>query len=144
MKRLLLLFILLASPVSAQVVITPGGGSGGAGGGGAAVSEVNAGNSGTAATIDWSAAAQQRLTLTGSPTLTFSNPSDGASYRLVLIQNATGGFTVTWPATVRWEGGVAPTLVTTANNVTFCSFVRTAAGAGGYLGFCTGTAIALP
>jgi len=34
---------------------------------------------------------------------------------LTLIQDGTGGRTVTWPATVKWPGGVAPTLTTTAN-----------------------------
>lgn len=43
-------------------------------------------------------------------TLTLSNPVTGHVYLLELIQDATGGRTVTWPASVKWPGGTAPTL----------------------------------
>lgn len=36
---------------------------------------------------------------------------------LTLIQDGTGGWTVTWPASVKWPGGVAPTLTAAANGV---------------------------
>ena len=66
--------------------------------------------SGSAQTIDWLAGEEYALTLTADCTLTFSNPIDGGRYVLVLQQDATGGWTVTWPASVVWAGGVAPTL----------------------------------
>jgi len=52
-------------------------------------------------------------TLTGNVTISFSNPptaSQALSITFVLTQDGTGGRTVTWPAAVRWPGGVGPTL----------------------------------
>ena len=37
--------------------------------------------------------------------------------RVILRQNAVGGFTVAWPAQVAWAGGVSPTFPTTAGAV---------------------------
>jgi len=57
-------------------------------------------------------------TLTGNVTFSFSNvPSAGVAVCVTveLKQDATGSRTVTWPAGTTWEGGVAPTLTTTAN-----------------------------
>jgi len=39
-----------------------------------------------------------------------------------MIQDATGGRTVTWPATVKWSGGAQPTWVTTANAINIANF----------------------
>lgn len=51
-------------------------------------------------------------------TVTFSNPKDGARYLLMVKQDGTGSRTITsWPATILWAGGSAPTLTTTANKV---------------------------
>lgn len=79
------------------------------------ITRANAGDSGTSKTLDWNDGNLQRLRLTGNVTLTLNNPVTGASYFLELLQDATGGRTVTWPSTVKWEGGSAPTLTTTAN-----------------------------
>lgn len=76
--------------------------------------EYNAGNSGTTLTIDWNNGDVQRVAMTGNCTFTFSNPIAGRSYTLVLTQDGTGSRTATWPATVQWAGGAAPTLTTTA------------------------------
>lgn len=57
--------------------------------------------------------------------LTFPAAAAGKSFTLELVQDATGSRTVTWPGTVRWAGGTAPTLTTTANKsdvFTFASF----------------------
>lgn len=52
----------------------------------------------------------------GNATLTFSNPPPaGSLVTVVLVQDGTGSRTVTWPATVKWSGGTAPTLTTTAS-----------------------------
>jgi hypothetical protein len=80
-------------------------------------SRSDAGNSSTALTVDWSAALAQKVTLTGNCTFTFSNPVAGAVYVLELWQDGTGSRTVTWPASVKWAGGTAPTLTTTANKM---------------------------
>ena len=106
--------------------------------------EYDAGNSGTALTLNWNNGVQQIVTLTGNVTFTFSNPVAGRGYRLILYQDATGGRVITWPASVRWEGGTAPILTTTAENVTFVSLVYTELGGNGYLGFATIAAIGLP
>lgn len=57
-------------------------------------------------------------TLTGAVTLAFANMRVGTSYILLLTQNATGGYAITWPAGVRWPGGVAPAINTTASRAT--------------------------
>lgn len=88
---------------------------------------VSAGNSGTALTLDLSKGNLQRVTLTGNVTFTFSNPTDGALYTLTLAQDATGSRTVTWPATVIWAGGSAPTLTTTASYIDEITFLYNAA-----------------
>lgn len=63
--------------------------------------------------VDWNNGNSQAVTLGGNRTVTFSNPKSGAVYRLYLKQDGTGSRTVTWP-TVKWQGGSAPTLTTTA------------------------------
>ena len=52
------------------------------------------------------------ITLTASTIFTFSNHVVG-TYILKLTQGGTGSYTVTWPASVKWSGGTAPTLTTT-------------------------------
>jgi hypothetical protein len=67
-----------------------------------------------------------RLTLTAANcALTFPTPVAGKSMTLVLIQDATGGRTVTWPATVKWSGGIVPVLSTGANKVDYFTFLCT-------------------
>jgi hypothetical protein len=84
-------------------------------------SEVNDGNSGTADTIDWGTGSAHLSTLTGSVTYTFSNPQAGGNYTLRIATGA-GGFTVTWPAAVKWASGVAPTITVTASKVDIIKF----------------------
>lgn len=75
-------------------------------------------NSGASYAVDCSAGSAWVLTLTDSPTLSFSNvPTGGYGVTLVLTQDGTGSRTVTWPAAVAWAGGSAPTLSTAANAV---------------------------
>lgn len=73
------------------------------------INDVQVRTGGATQTIDWMAGEEYALTLTANCVLTFSNPMSGGRYALVLTQDATGGWTVTWPATVRWPGGVEPT-----------------------------------
>jgi hypothetical protein len=81
-------------------------------------SPVNAkGNSGAATvTFNWNDANIQTVTLTGNSTFAFSNPVSGASYQIVITQDATGNRTITWP-TIHWEGKAVPALTGTANSV---------------------------
>ena len=55
----------------------------------------DAGNSGTSLAINWNNGPIQKVTLTGNATLTFSNPQTGSTYTLILVQDGTGGRTVT-------------------------------------------------
>jgi hypothetical protein len=79
--------------------------------------EVNNGNSGAAKNIDWTAGPKQTVTLTANTTLTFTAPPGPCTVTLRLVQDATGGRTVTWPATVKWAGAAAPVLTAAANAV---------------------------
>lgn len=87
--------------------------------------EIVAANTGAAYEIDWETATLFELTLTDSPTFTFANLSAGRSITLILIQDATGSRTVTWPASVDWADATAPTLSTGAGDVDVITlFVR--------------------
>lgn len=72
-------------------------------------------NTGTAYTIALTSGTVQLLTLTGNCTFTFPTATAGQSFILLLRQDGTGSRTVTWPAAVRWPGGTAPTITSTAN-----------------------------
>ena len=106
--------------------------------------EFDAGPSGASITIDWSDGVQQILELDANTTLTFSNGVNGQVYRLIIFEDAVGGRTITWPSDVEFENSTPPTIDTSANNVIFATFVKTAVGAGGYLGFATTNPIAQP
>jgi hypothetical protein len=79
--------------------------------------EVATANTGTAYTIDLAGGSVQILTLTGNCTFTFPTATAGQSFILLLKQDATGGRTVTWPAAVKWPGGTAPTITSTASKM---------------------------
>jgi hypothetical protein len=81
------------------------------------------GNSGVAKTINFDEGNVHLLTLTGNCTLTLSNPQAGASYLLLLKQDGVGGRTITWPGTVKWGGGIAPTIPVTVANTIIISLV---------------------
>lgn len=88
-------------------------------------------NSSTAYTIDLTSGNAFKITLTGNCTFTFSNPpasGTGGSFTLILPQDGTGSRTVTWPTSVKWAGGTAPTLTTTASAVDIFAFVTTDGG----------------
>jgi len=85
--------------------------------------EYDNGNSGATATIDWNNGQKQKITLTANCTLSFTDPVDGVSNFLIrVLQDATGGRSVTWPASVLWPGGVAPSLSSAANARDIVSF----------------------
>jgi len=54
---------------------------------------------------------------------TFRNGRAGGTYVIALKQDSIGSRTVTWPSAVVWQGGVAPTLTTTASKVDVAYFV---------------------
>jgi len=51
-------------------------------------------------------------------TFTFTAPTKPGTFILVLVQDSVGSRTVTWPGTVDWPSGTAPTLTTTATTGT--------------------------
>lgn len=83
--------------------------------------ETDNGNSSTADTIDWGTSNKQKSTLTGNCTFTFTAPPGPANLILKLVQDGNGSRTVTWPSSVKWSGGTAPTLTTTASRADIIS-----------------------
>lgn len=81
------------------------------------------------------------VTLTENVTTTnFNNPSTsgkGCSFTLILTQDGTGGWAVTWPASVDWAAGTAPTLTSAAGSVDVLTFI-TVDGGTTWLGFVAG------
>jgi hypothetical protein len=80
------------------------------------------GNGAGATTVDWTNGQKQELALTSSPTLTFSAPSGVGNFLLRVVQDGVGSRTITWPASVKWPGGSAPTLSTAASSIDIVSF----------------------
>ena len=87
------------------------------------VAETDNGDSGAGnETIDWTVAQKQKSTLTGNCTYIFSAPAGPCNIMLKLIQDTQGSRTVTWPGSVIWPSGTAPTLSTAANKVDIMAF----------------------
>jgi hypothetical protein len=76
------------------------------------------------------------VTLGGNRTLALSNTHVGQCFMLRLLQDGTGSRTVTFFTTIKWAGGTAPTLTTTASKADMFGFVVTSAG--NYDGFVVG------
>ena len=84
-------------------------------------------------------------TLTENTTFTFSGePASGTafSFSLEIIQDASAsGYTVTWPSSVDWPSGAAPTLTATASAKDVFVFTTRDGGTNWY-GFTAGLALA--
>jgi len=85
-------------------------------------SVANNGTSGTSKNINWGNGQKHYVQMTGNCTFTFTAPDGPGNFMLNLTQDATGGRTATWPATVKWPGGTAPTLTATASAVDIIAF----------------------
>lgn len=86
-------------------------------------SEYDNGNSGTSKTIQWIGIQNsQKVTMTGNCTFTFTAPSGPCHLTLRMIQDGTGGRSVTWPATVKWGTAGEPTWNTTASYENYAFF----------------------
>lgn len=72
---------------------------------------------------DVTTATIHRLTLDANCTVAFPALGAGKSFTLILTQDLTGSRTVTWPATVRWDGDAEPALTTTPNRSDVLSFL---------------------
>ncbi|PJZ24394.1 hypothetical protein CH352_14460 [Leptospira hartskeerlii] len=92
------------------------------------IDEINApefdnGNSGASKTINFGVGYAHRLILdSANCVLSFSGPKSGKVYSIFLIQDTTGGRTVTWPSSVVWPGGVAPILSSGPNKADLMIF----------------------
>ena len=68
------------------------------------------------------------VTLEGNRTLALSNVDVGQAFMVRLVQDGTGSRTITWFSTIKWSGGVAPTLSTTGSDVDLIGFICTGSG----------------
>lgn len=89
------------------------------------------------ATLDLSLGNEHRITMpAGNITIALSNAKVGQKFLVAITQDGTGGRTVTWFSTIRWVGGVTPTLTSTLNKRDVFGFIVT--GSGTYDGFIVG------
>jgi hypothetical protein len=84
--------------------------------------EISDGTSGTSGTIDFSAGLNHSDTLGANTAFAFTAPPVGYICRLRLIQGTPGGWIPVWPGTVKWPGGVTPTLTATTGRQDLFSF----------------------
>lgn len=82
----------------------------------AVIGEYDNGNSGTSKDIDWSKGDRQLVTMTGNCTFTYSNAVAGQVLTLRVVEDGTGGHSVTLPTSL-WPGGSAGTFTTTASAI---------------------------
>lgn len=80
-----------------------------------------------AATITFNMATSNihTVTLGDNRTLAVSNTTAGQVFLIRLLQDGTGSRTVTWFSTIKWVGGSAPTLTTTASKADMFGFLCT-------------------
>lgn len=93
---------------------------------------------GATVTLDQSAGANHAVTLGGNRTLALTNPTVGQSVMLRAIQDATGSRTLTFPASIKWPAGTAPTLTTSATQSDWLGFKCVDASTPVYHGFVVG------
>ena len=101
-------------------------------------------SSGASTTVNCEAGNAFSHTLTENTTFTFSNPpASGTAYSfsIEIIQDASAsGFVVTWPSSVDWPAGAAPTLTATASAKDVFVFYTRDGGTNWY-GFTAGQAL---
>ena len=86
-------------------------------------------SAGGTATLDLSTANRHVITMpAGNITIALSNVTVGQMFIIEIIQDSVGSRTVTWFTTIKWPGGSAPTLTTTANKKDSIAFVCTSSG----------------
>jgi hypothetical protein len=92
------------------------------------------------ATLDLSLANIHHITMpAGNITIALSNGVAGQCFIIRILQDGVGGRTVTWFTTIKWAGGSAPTLTTTASKADTLGFEIT--GTNTYDGFVVGANI---
>lgn len=78
--------------------------------------EYDNGNSGASKTINWNNGDRQKVTITAATTLSYSNATAGQTLTLRVVEDGTGGWSVTLP-TSKWPGGIAGSFTTTASAI---------------------------
>lgn len=98
---------------------------------------------GTTETLDLGDGNVHDVTLDENVEFTFTGATSGVacSFTLILRQDGAGGNSVTWPASVDWAGGTAPTISTTGSTVNVLTFL-TADNGTTWLGFASGLSMA--
>lgn len=77
---------------------------------------------GATTTLDCKTSNAFRVVLTGNiTTFTINNAFDGQAINVRFKQDGTGSRTIAWPASFRWNGGLAPALSTAASAQDFLS-----------------------
>lgn len=93
-------------------------------------------SSGAAVTIpDVTSSTVHLVTLTANCTFTFPSATPGKSFTVRLTFGASA-YNVTWPSSVRWPSGIAPTLTQTSGRQDLFSFVCLTNGL--WMGFVAG------
>ena len=94
---------------------------------------------GATTTLDISTNSVYKLVMAANTTLSFTNaPTSGTEVSFKLYANTyNGSNTITWPASVKWQYGQAPTQTTTANKTDVYSFT-TNDGGSSYFGYVSG------
>lgn len=78
------------------------------------------------ANISWDLSTQQVAQVTLGDNRTLDNPTNlqaGATYILIVRQDATGSRTLAFGTAYKFPGGTAPTLTTTANAIDIITFI---------------------
>ena len=97
---------------------------------------IESNSDGATITFDLDEANTHTVTLGGNRVLALSNASVGQKFTIRLTQDATGSRTVTWFSTIKWPGGLVPTLTTTADKTDVFGFICTSGS--NYDGFVIG------
>jgi hypothetical protein len=90
----------------------------------------------TTVTFDVNEANVHTVTLGANRIFAISNETAGQKFMIRILQDGTGSRTVTWFSTIKWAGGSAPTLTTTASKADVVGFLVT--GTDTYDGFVIG------
>src|SRR3990167_7357312 len=94
-------------------------------------------NTGSSYEVDLSLGNVFNLVLNANCTFTFSNPHASgthSSFTVLLKQDSAGSRTVTWPSSVKWQSGTAPTLSTASHAADVLGFTTNDGGTK-WLGF---------
>jgi len=92
------------------------------------VKNITSNSDGATVTFNLATSNIHTVTLGGNRTLALSNVAVGQAFMLRLVQDGNGSRTVTWFSTIKWAGGSAPSLSTTAGATDVFGFLCTSTG----------------